>query len=153
MHEESFDHPIHGYPYVLTATQYKPAAKDPADTRRNFKFAMPTMCSICGDPDAPFKRTIYNSNNYDKDLFELANSGHAIGQVGSIPSGVTEDEKNDRRLGTLKSPVCAKHTEDADRFADPLCRSGGDLRFASYRYYKAFCELNNITRAPTKRRG
>ncbi len=50
------------------------------------------------------------------------------------------------------APVCALHTAELDAFREVMGYSSGDLKFASYRYYKAFCELNHIARTTTKPR-
>ena len=65
------------------------------------------------------------------------------------PSAPNEDR---RGLSNLSAPVCAKHTENEDPLTDVIKYSSGVLEFRSYRYYKAFCELNQIERAAVKRR-
>ena len=72
--------------------------------------------------------------------------------TGGAP-GINEPDENSTGLSTLKVPVCAKHTWKADPPGEVLKYSSGTLEFRSYRYYKAFCELDHITRASVKRRG
>ncbi|HTR52780.1 MAG TPA: hypothetical protein VMJ10_18830 [Kofleriaceae bacterium] len=55
----------------------------------------------------------------------------------------TEAEKLDDGLRGLETPVCANHTQ-TDFLGDALAYDSGTLRFAAYRYYKAFCELNHL---------
>jgi len=148
VHEETdaqVQHLAVKFPYALSADQYTPAVKH--TSRRYFTFAMPTFCATCGDPDASHKREINDGDHFGNDLSSLATSGHVPGRVGAAPSAATDDDKNSRGLSNLKAPVCSKHTEDADPFGDVVGYSSGKLQFASYRYYKAFCECNNITRA------
>jgi hypothetical protein len=152
MREEALDRERRGLPYVLSADQYLPAAK--RTNRNGFKFEMPAMCGVCGDPNAPYHREISDGDHFGKGIGPLwSQSTHVLPQAGMGPSAATEDDKHSRGLSGLKIPVCAKHTEDEDMMNDVLKYSSGTLDFASYRYYKAFCELNQITRASTKRRG
>ena len=138
------------FPYALSADQYMPAVQ--RTSRNYFKFEMPTMCATCGDPNAPHKRDINDGDHFGDDIFDAANAGHAPGQIGAAASASTDDDKHSRGLSHLKAPVCDKHTEEADTFGDVMRYSSGKLEFASYRYYKAFCELNNITRASARKR-
>ncbi len=136
------------FPYALRADQYMPAVQH--TNRRFFTFEMPPMCATCGDPNATHKRDINDGDHFGDGLVDLASSGHAPGRVGAAPSSPTQDDKNSQGLSNLKAPVCEKHTESADTFGDVIGYSSGKLEFASYRYYKAFCDLNNITRASVK---
>jgi hypothetical protein len=140
-----------GRPYALTAEQYLPVVKR---TNRNyFKFEMPTMCSVCGDPNAPYKRDIGDGDAFDTSLDGFwSQKNHVLPQAGMGPSAPSAEDVNSRGLSELKSPVCAKHTKDAEVFGEALEYTSGKLEFASYRYYKAFCELNKIEHAPVKRR-
>ncbi len=138
------------FPYALSVDQYGPAVKH--TNRSYFKFEMPTMCAACGDPHAKHKREIKNGDYFGPDIFDAMNAGRAGGQIGSVSSAPTQDDKNSRGLSNLKAPVCDKHTEDADPFDDVIQYSSGKLEFTSYGYYKAFCELNSITRASVKAR-
>jgi hypothetical protein len=136
--------------YKLSADQYKPAVK--RTNRDGFRFDMPTMCASCGDPNAHDHRDIADGDHFGKDWTEV---GYASPRAGMAPgtNPPTEDDKNSKGLSHLKVSVCAKHTRNADPSDDVLKYSSGKLEFRSYRYYKAFCELNHITRATAKRRG
>lgn len=137
------------FPYGLSADQYTPAVKH--TNRRLYKFEMPPMCAICGDTSAKHERDINDGDAFGDDVFDVLNAGHIPGRVGAAPSAPTEDDKYSRGLSALKAPVCDRHTESADPFGDVIQYSQGKLEFASYRYYKAFCELNHITRATARR--
>ena|SRR5664279_1581782 len=143
---------MYGHDYELTPDQYLPAMQRTSN-RGGFTFAMPTMCAVCGDPSAPHKRKIKNGDSFPDDPIELFTKHNIVPMVGMAPnSGApTEDEKNSEGLSRLTAPVCDKHSEKTEPFDDPLEYRSGTLAFASYRYYKAFCELNNITRAPRKK--
>ena len=143
-----------GHDYELTPDQYLPAMQR-ISNRGGFTFAMPTMCAVCGDPNAPHKRRIKNGDSFPDDPIELFTKHNIVPLVGMAPNrgAPSEDEKNSAGLSRLTAPVCDKHNEEAEPLDEPLEYRFGRLAFASYRYYKAFCELNNITRAPTKRRG
>ena len=152
---EEVDGPAHGlsvkFPYVLAADQYMPAVQH--TNRKFFKFAMPKMCAACGDLNAHGKRPIKDGDHFGKDLGPWSQQYHVLPQVGSAHrSEPTEDDLDSKGLSNLRAPVCEKHTENADMFGDVIEYSSGKLEFSSYQYYKAFCELNNITRASVKRR-
>jgi hypothetical protein len=144
-------------PYVLVSAEYLPAVRK---TNRGFyRFDMPTMCAVCGDAHATHHREIGNGDAMGTDLGALGAIGTLAEGVADVPfrqrdqrtgstSEPTDDDRNSKGLSKLTAPVCAKHTKDADYFGDPLEYSSGTLKFASYRYYKAFCELNHIERAP-----
>ena len=62
-----------------------------------------------------------------------------------VPREPDKNDEYDKALSHLKVPVCAKHTEDEDEhYGNAIEYSHGRLGFASYRYYRAFCELNHI---------
>lgn len=137
--------------YELAPDQYLPTMQR-VSNRGGFKFEMPTMCAMCGDPNALHKFKIRNGDALGDDPIELFTKHNIVPMVGMAPNAgpPTEDQKNSKGLSYLVTPVCAKHTEEEELFA-PLEYRSGTLAFAAYRYYKAFCELNNITRAPSKR--
>ena len=112
---------------------------------------MPTMCAVCGASPAPLLRTLDPVTEPD------------AGVIGAVASGVATEvayETNilraDRRygsntpspgaeldfqLGKLEMHVCEKHTSITARGCE---YDDGTIFFGSYRYYKAFCELNHI---------
>jgi hypothetical protein len=137
--------------YDLAPDQYLPALQR-LSNRGGYKFAMPAICAMCGDPKATHKRKIESAELLVTDPIELFTKHNIVPMVGMAPNPgpPTEDQKNNAGLSHLTAPVCDKHTEK-EEFRSPLEYSNGTLEFMSYRYYKAFCELNNITRAPTKR--
>ena len=118
------------------------------------------MCAVCGDPDARHRRDIGNGDSLAGDLGALGALGSVAATVAEVPRGRVgpvyrvvssaapdQTEKESRGLSHVKAPVCAKHTENEEPFGDALEYSSGKLEFASYRFYKAFCELNHIERA------
>lgn|SRR5664279_60880 len=153
VHEE-VDGPVHGLavelPYALSADQYMPAVQH--TNRKFFKFAMPKMCAACGDPNAHGTRAIKDGDHFGKGLGPWSQQYHVLPQVGSAhQSETTEDDINSKGLSNLQAPVCEKHTKKAEPIWEVMGYSSGKLEFSSYQYYKAFCELNNITRATTKK--
>ncbi|MEO8845363.1 MAG: hypothetical protein ABI591_29685, partial [Kofleriaceae bacterium] len=138
--------------YELVPTQYLPALQS-VSNRGGFKFAMPTMCAICGDPHAHHKFTIKDGDALVDGPMDLFTKHNIVPMVGMAPNAgpPTEDQKNSKGLSRLTAPVCDKHTEQEEPFGAPLEYRFGTLAFVSYRYYKAFCEMNNITRAPVKK--
>lgn len=106
------------------------------------------MCSVCGDPNALFTRDIGDGDASGTSLDEFwSQKHHVMPQAGMGPSAPSIDDTNSRGLSELRSPVCAKHTEDAEVFGEALEHASGKLKFASYRYYKAFCQSNDIRAA------
>lgn len=161
MREESLDAvEMIRTPYVLVADQYLAAVQK--TNRGHYRFEMPPMCAVCGDTHATHRRDIGNGDAMGNDLGALGVLGGIASEVAGVPSRQrdqrtgsssepTDNDRNSRGLSELKAPVCAKHTKDADYFGDPLEYSSGKLKFASYRYYKSFCEANHIERgAPVK---
>lgn len=129
--------------YELTWDQYGPAVK--ASSGRYFKFIMPKMCAVCGDPNAPHALVIDNANSGSAHDLDFLTQNHVINNP-TAKIEPTEDDKRNDKLSNLRVPVCDKHADKFD-FRRALSAFGGTLRFASYRYYKAFCEVNQITQA------
>ena len=144
-----------GLPYELASEHYLPAVR--RDNRNHFKFEWPAMCAVCGAV-ATKRREIGEWGKLEVDLGIVGTVAHiAAVEAGVTPARYDEsihhaapltsrtpDEQLDRELSHLVVPVCAKHTEDEDRFADPLEFRSGKLLFASYGYYREFCRLNQI---------
>lgn len=142
-------------PYELASEHYLPVVR--RDNHSHFKFAWPEICAMCGDA-ATARREVGEWGKIEADLGIVGEIGHIAGvAVGAVPkdykesivhlsSGGTPTAKQqlDRELTHLKVPVCGKHTEDAARFAAPIECKAGKLIFASYGYYRAFCQLNQI---------
>jgi len=142
-------------PYELSSQHYLPAVR--RDNHNHFRFRWPEMCATCG-ATATQRRDIGKWGQIQTDLGILGEVVHIVGveagvaprrdseMVHHIPSSTskTNTEKLDSELSNLEVPVCSKHTEVEDRFAPPLEFKSGKLLFASYIYYKAFCELNEI---------
>ena len=125
------------------------------------EFAWPPMCSVCGAADAPHHREIE-----DADLARYAQpgvlgtiAGDVVSNAAGIPYSARVRAKHSSlqktpaeeaaaalhdRLAKITTPVCDKHTAKAAYWSRPLEVSDADLSFGSYRYYKAFCEQNQI---------
>ncbi len=145
-----------GLPYSLPAERYLPVVT--RDHRNHYKFAWPEMCAVCG-ATATKHREIDEWGKIDMSFGAVGTVVHvAANAVGAdvmsrdgervthnaVHTSRSSGERLDRELSQLKVPVCAKHTLDEDRFATPLQYRDGKIVFASYRYYRAFCELNHI---------
>jgi len=102
--------------YVLNPDQYLPALQR-LSNRGGYKFAMPTMCAMCGDPKATHKRKIESGEILVTDPIELFTKHNIVPMVGMAPNPgpPTEDQKNNAGLSHLTAPVCDKHTEKEDR--------------------------------------
>jgi hypothetical protein len=141
-------------PYELSSERYLPAVR-----RRDvnqFEFRWPDMCAVCGAA-ATQRRDIGEWGKIQADMGILGEVVHIVGveagvaprrdseMVHHIPSSTTKTrtEQLDAKLKYLEVPVCAQHTK-REWSANPLEFKSGMLVFASYRYYKAFCELNQI---------
>ena len=135
--------------YRLAWDQYSPAVKE--SSGRYFKFIMPKMCAICGDPNAPHQSLIRNSDKRGAHDLDILTQGNVINNP-TAKLEPTEDDKHNDKLSNLRAPVCDKHT-DMTEFGRALDCSNGLLRFASYRYYKAICALNHITQASKPTQG
>jgi hypothetical protein len=144
-------------PYEILPERYLPIAT--RDALGRFQFKMPPICANCGSSDA----------GHFRDIEKLGSRQIDFGVVGSIASMAVDEVSTDAQLAyrnrlqhsapitkedpsealdaglrDLKVPVCAKHTGQEDPLGDLLNYSSGRLSFASYRYYKAFCALNQI---------
>jgi hypothetical protein len=142
-------------PYELASEHYLPAVR--RDNHNHFKFAWPETCALCGDA-ASARREVGEWGKIQADLGIVGEVAHMVGveagvaprdykeMVHHVGTGATPSpgDRLDRELSHLKVPVCSKHTEDAARFAVPIECKSGKLVFASYGYYRAFCELNQI---------
>ena len=146
--------------YELSPERYLPVAT--RDDREHFKFEMPPMCAVCGSPNADQLRAIGEWGRHHTDFgvlgavasmaadevstdVQLASKGrlqHNAPITAQAPSALL-----DAGLRDLKVPVCTADKRDLDDGGDALQYSSGKLLFASYRYYKAFCELNRIVDA------
>jgi hypothetical protein len=147
-----------GLPYELTSKHYLSVVR--RDNHSHFKFAWPEMCAVCGNP-ATKRRVIGEWGKINTDLGVLGEVVHIVGnEAGFIPDRYNEminhaapvttkspSDRLDGELRHLKVPVCGKHTDDETPFDNPLEFRSGAMVFASYRYYRAFCELNRIGEA------
>ena len=129
-------------PYQLRSEQYEAVVPRRDDEDRQFEFAMPAMCAVCCASDAPFTREIGYAGNVDAGggltgtvLYRSTNN-----PVGRPPD---RDDSFERALKHVQTPACAQHSKPGS--GNAMEYDGGTLRFASYRFYKAFCELNHIT--------
>jgi hypothetical protein len=141
-------------PYEVSSERYLPAVR--RDNHNHFEFRWPDMCSVCGAV-ATQRRDIGEWGKIQVDMGVLGEVVHIVGVEAGVaprrdsemihhnPSPTTKSgtQQLDSELKYLRVPVCAKHTRD-EWYGTPLKFKSGMLVFASYRYYKAFCELNQI---------
>jgi hypothetical protein len=129
--------------FELRSEQYEPVVPRGDDEDHQFQFKMPSMCAVCGAPDAPLLRDIGESGRTLSTTSigeQLTYRAYASGRSTTASPG----ELRDAALRHLKTPVCSQHPQRGF-FGDALAYQHGTLRFASYGFYKAFCELNHIT--------
>jgi hypothetical protein len=145
--EESIDSVyLTGPPFEVPPERYVPVVK--RDSRGNFSFKLPAICTICGSPDAPYRRNIKEWGT------SHAVSGSITGEIYDNLSleiygadwrpdygSVTNKDSKDEGVRRMRLPICAEHK---DEFSDPVEYKNGSLLFASYRYYLHFCALNQI---------
>ncbi len=141
-------------PYELSSERYLPAVR--RSNANQFEFRWPDMCAVCGAA-ASQRRDIGEWGKIQVDMGILGEVVHIVGveagvaprrdseMVHHIPSSTskTRTEQLDDKLKNLEVPVCAQHTK-REWSANPLEFKSGMLVFASYRYYKAFCEINQV---------
>jgi hypothetical protein len=127
------------------------------------RFKMPTFCAVCGVEGAKYTRKIHGVHE-DRSrssgggiLSEIAsealNSAQADLGMGGPSSGRPQIDQSrsartyryNKYLRNLEVPVCGPHRENKfEPGENVIADCDGDLGFASYRYYKAFCKLNGI---------
>lgn len=141
-------------PYEIPSKRYLPAVR--RSNANQFEFRWPDMCAVCGAA-ATQRRDIGEWGKIQADTGILGEVVHIVGveagvaprrdseMVHHIPSSTTKTrtEQLDDKLKNLEVPVCAQHTK-REYYGNPLKFKSGMLVFASYRYYRAFCELNQI---------
>lgn len=146
----------------LQPETYVPIVK--RDPQGRFLFAIPAMCAVCCSSDAALLRDIGEWGRTNNDIGILGTIVSAAASEVAADAGVSYAnrpqhnapstsvsalEQLDLGLRQLKTPVCDKHTEMKDHLGNgnALAYWHGTLTFASYRYYRAFCELNQLTAA------
>jgi len=141
-------------PYQVPPTRWRRAA---------FPFQLPAICAICGSSDAPKKREIRRYGGSTSSgpsvlgsvvgvAFDVAVDAGGGPRMNSINYWAShrketvaeppEDERIVRDNGALnwiEVPVC-----DAHEWEFAVAYDDGNLRFASYRYYRDFLALNGI---------
>jgi hypothetical protein len=140
-----------GIGFPVLAGQYLPVAT--RDDHQRIQLVMPAMCAICGSPKAPNLYDIVTNDDGTPTLDAIAST--AMKEAKFAHTGTTRDravistvqqdpsEVGILELRHLKAPVCSNHSKRGGR-APFECYPSGVLRFASYRYYKAFCAANQI---------
>jgi hypothetical protein len=148
---------MHGY--ELWPVRYLPRARLSPDGG-HLEFDMPPMCATCGSAEATHLREIAawgartapaNSGGIlgavvDEVASEaFGNARYGAAQRRSVATAPTAEDLYDQALSALTVPVCAQHTEEADPW-DATCQYRcGRILWRSYRYYKAFLALNQIS--------
>lgn len=123
--------------YGIETRQYidiVPRREDAED--RPFAFVMPQMCAVCCAPNAPYLTEIGT-------LRDVAGKGALRGiaypmNYAGKTSAPPKDDLDDAN-GHIQPPVCTAH-----KTGIAMLRDGGYLCFITYRYYRAFCELNKL---------
>jgi hypothetical protein len=121
--------------------QYETLVPREDDTYQSFKFSIPPSCAVCSSPEAPLQRQA-RVNGYSPAAPGITDALLWKSQ-GNPVHHPSHGELLDDALKKLAVRVCEKHAAKAYSH-DPLSSSDGVLSFTSYRYYKAFCELNQI---------
>jgi hypothetical protein len=137
--EVRFDEPGIGLMhYRIIKQQYEGIVPRRDEEDRPFAFVMPTFCAVCSDPKAPFVHEIgfCGVATDSKGVFRgLLYPRNYPGKTAPTPP---DDLDNANRH--IQTPACAAHK---DKIA--MERDSGVLQFRSYRFYREFCALNNIT--------
>jgi hypothetical protein len=135
--------------YVVNAAQYVNVVPR---TNVGFKFQMPTICAVCGAAEAPHLRKLAPVSRPNAGVIGAVASG--VASEVAFDAGFAQANRNynsntlssgaelDLQLREVETHVCDKHTAITERGVE---YSDGDLLFALYRHYKAFCELNHIS--------
>jgi hypothetical protein len=128
----------HLFQFGLIEEQYVGIVPRRDETDRPFAFAMPTICAICSAPDAPFLSEIGYCGDTSDPKGAMRGILYPMNYVGKATPSRNDELDNANRH--IKTPVCAQHKDSI-----AMERDSGFLRFATYRYYREFCALNNIT--------
>jgi hypothetical protein len=152
-------------PYVVPRARYEAVPQELLRGKPSpyLRFQMPTFCAVCGSEDAKYTRSIHGVG---EDRFPKSGGGMLskiaadaldcaqadLGMGGPMSGKPQPDQSRSARtyrynkyLRNLEVPVCGPHREHKFEPAkDAIADCYGDLGFASYRYYKAFCKLNGI---------
>jgi hypothetical protein len=141
--------------YWVGAAQYQSVVPRGDDEQGRFKFQMPTMCAVCGAPEAPVLRTLSPMATADAGVIGAVASG--VASEAAFDTGFAKANRRyesntlssgaelDLQLMDLQMHVCEQHTSIRHSGCE---YKDGNLAFHSYRHYKAFCELNHITATP-----
>ncbi len=131
--------------YHVTSDQYLPLVKRGDDADHTLECQFPAMCAVCCATDAPLRRKIGNCDRGNAGDGAVLNALMWRSSRNPSPLEKSASEKLRDGLRGLETPVCANHRQ-TDVLGDALAYDNTTLRFASYGYYKAFCELNGITK-------
>jgi len=143
--EERLDAIDHmGGTYIVPPARYLPVAD--RDSQGRFTFQMPPVCAGCGSADAPHLRDIEAWGRAGAGLGFVGTQMSYTGVPGRDGRSTTESQAEvlDAGLREIKVPVCVRHTRHASLVYAPCEYKSGGLVIASYRFYKAFCELNRL---------
>lgn len=128
--------------FVLDADRYTKIV--PRDAKKHVVLEMPPFCASCGAAAAVVRRPIDIATSGGGGTSEVwrevnyARSGTRHGVGTSTPEALRLD------LDHVQVPVCEQHA--TSRPMPVRADSDATLRFASYRYCKAFCHTNGILR-------
>jgi hypothetical protein len=150
-------------PYRISRARYEAVPQEPLHGKQSpyLRFQMPAFCAVCGAEDAKYTRKIHD-NNVDRSpspgggiVSKVAGEvvisaaadlgmGRGYSELENLSHTANPTNAN-RYIQNLEVPVCGPHREKKFKPGrDVIADCDGDLGFASYRYYKAFCKLNGI---------
>lgn len=108
---------------------------------------MPACCAICGSAEASARRKleVFSASpaSGSGDLWREANYART-GHRGQISPTARPDAIRGSDLAHIEVPVCERHVSSPSQPGPMWTNDAGTLRFASYRYYKAFCGENHV---------
>jgi hypothetical protein len=94
------------------------------------KFAFPDMCCVCGKPQTHRQSISMTTQNTSGSLKGLA--------AGALTDGMISGSSSTRT--TVEVPHCAEHKDGASLTGT---KEKVHIRFRSYPYLRAFCEMND----------
>lgn len=139
--------------FEIDSDRYAKHVKRDAEGRMTF--TMPSFCAVCGSDEATHRRKIdaYSAESARGGGELVRQANYALtGHRGQIQNFTPADAIRGVNLQHLEVPVCDRHVTPSAQPDAMWTNDAATLRFGSYRFYKAFCSLNDIA-APNGSRG
>lgn len=117
------------------------------DAQGRITFEMPAFCAVCGSDDATSRRKIdapASESSGGDEAWKQVNYAYS-GHRGQIAQFTPADAIRGVNLQHIEVPVCERHASSSGQPDAMWTNDVATLRFGSYRFYKAFCGLNDIT--------